>query len=424
MDPPAPTLQKSLYLWSVVGVVLLVQVGGDLTGNVARNGTATQSSEYLDDDDDNNIRKASNAIDGNYQSCSSTKKEINPWWRVDLLKWYRVSSVSINVNSGEDGTFNMIDGAEIRIGNSLENNATNNPRCVFISRIPEGMTQTFPCYEMQGQYVSIHIPGENKILRLCEVEVYGILNDSLTGNCSSTTSLPHEYHFVDQNKTWTEAQSYCRQKYTDLATIDNTEDMNRLMETGNSGFKTAWGGLKKNKTQGKWQWSDQSSCSFRNWYVGQPDNQNENQECVEIQNETSFWDDMNCEEKIPFFCHHDHLILIDENKTWWEARSYCRQNHKDLVSVTSEKVQRWVEAKAKRASTPHVWLGLRYTCTLNIWFWVSGDPTCYHNWAPGNGTFAEECGGTRVGRTGAVQRGLHQWVSLPDTEQLNFICSV
>ncbi|KAL0966849.1 hypothetical protein UPYG_G00300920 [Umbra pygmaea] len=415
MDPPAPTLQKSLYLCSVVGVVLLVQVGGDLTGNVARNGTATQSSDYLDA---NNNWNASNAIDGNKTSCSSTKKETNPWWRVDLLKKYRVSSISIT-NRG-DGTFSSIDAAEIHIGNSL----LNNPKCAIISNITEGMTQTFPCYEMQGQYVSIHIPGEHKSLCLCEVEIYGILNDSLTGNCSSTSSLSHEYHFVDQNKTWTEAQSYCRQKYTDLATIDNTEDMNRLMETGNSGFKTAWIGLKKDKMQGKWQWSDLNNCSFRKWDVEQPDNDYENEECVEIRMKTSFWHDRNCNDKMPFFCHHDQLILIDENKTWWDARSYCRQNHKDLVSVTSEKVQRWVEAKAKKASTPHVWLGLRYS-SFYTWPCVRGDPTCYHNWAPGNGTFMDTCDENAVGRFGAVQRdGPHQWVGLPDTEQLNFICSV
>ncbi|KAL0966852.1 hypothetical protein UPYG_G00300950 [Umbra pygmaea] len=420
MDPPAPTLQKSLYLWSVVGVVLLVQVGGDLTINIARNRIATQSSRYFND---NNNWKASITIDVNYQSCSNTKKETNPWWRVDLLKKYRVSSV--NITNRGDETFSRINAAEIRIGNSLENHGTNNPKCDIISRIPAETTQNFSCYEMEGQYVSIHIPGIKTILSLCDMEVYGILNDSIKGNCSSTTSLPHdEYHFVDQKKTWTEAQSYCRQIYTDLATIDNTEDLNRLMETGNSGFEAAWIGLKKDKTQGKWQWSDLSNCSFRKWDVRQPYNLNMNQECVEIRMK-KFWHDRNCDEIKPFFCHHDQVILIDENKTWWDAQTYCRQHHKDLVSVTSEKVQRWVEAKAKRASTPHVWLGLRYTCTLNIWFWVSGDPTCYHKWAPGNGISVEECGGTGVGRTGAIQRdGLQQWVGLNDTEQLNFICSI
>lgn len=118
------------------------------------------------------------------------------------------------------------------------------------------------------------------------------------------------------------------------------------------------------------------------------------------------------------------MILIRQKKTWKDALAYCREHHNDLVSVHSDEVQRWVEAQAKRASTPHAWLGMRFTCTLNLWFWVSGESTCYHNWAPGNGTVMEDCGQTGVRRTGAVEKdGRHQWVSLPDTEELDFICS-
>lgn len=57
----------------------------------------------------------------------------------------------------------------------------------------------------------------------------------------------------------------------------------------------------------------------------------------------------------------------------------------------------WVAARAKRASTSHVWLGLRHTCTVDLWFWVSREGTCYHNWAPGTrvpqgGLWENRCG--------------------------------
>ncbi|XP_055757088.1 uncharacterized protein LOC129835476 [Salvelinus fontinalis] len=147
-----------------------VEVYGTPAVNVAVKGVATQSSLYGDG-------QANNAIDGNRESnyhkrsCTHTQQETNPWWRVDLLDVYKVTAVTIT-NRG-DVVPERLDGAEIRIGNSLENNGINNPRCVVISHIPAGETNTFQCNEMDGRYVVVVIPGQNKILTLCEVEVYG-----------------------------------------------------------------------------------------------------------------------------------------------------------------------------------------------------------------------------------------------------------
>uniref|UniRef100_A0A673NIT3 C-type lectin domain-containing protein n=1 Tax=Sinocyclocheilus rhinocerous TaxID=307959 RepID=A0A673NIT3_9TELE len=67
---------------------------------------------------------------------------------------------------------------------------------------------------------------------------------------------------------------------------------------------------------------------------------------------------------------------------WTEAVSYCRKHHVDLVSIHSEELQNRAARKAIQASTSHVWLGLRYTCTFNFWFWIKNrEAGCYQNWA-------------------------------------------
>ena len=75
---------------------------------------------------------ASSAVDGNrdgvydHGSCSHTNNELNPWWRLDLLKQHKVFSVT--VTNSQNAVPERLSGAEIRIGDSLDNNGNNNPR--------------------------------------------------------------------------------------------------------------------------------------------------------------------------------------------------------------------------------------------------------------------------------------------------------
>lgn len=120
------------------------------------------------------------------------------------------------------------------------------------------------------------------------------------------------------------------------------------------------------------------------------------------------------------FSPSGNIVLIKKNLTWTDAMVYCRRHHVDLVHVTSKHIQERVAEEAKNSTSPHVWLGLRYACNLNFWFWISSSTGCYQNWAPGQGSEREyDCD-----TTGAIEAtGGQQWVGLSQTEELNFICS-
>ncbi|KAL7880783.1 hypothetical protein SRHO_G00030370 [Serrasalmus rhombeus] len=234
-----------------------------------------------------------------------------------------------------------------------------------------------------------------------------------------------QLHVMNESKNWIDAQNYCREKFTDLVTIESKQEMEAVKAVLKRTRGNFWIGLKQKDENDKinWIWSDGSKSSYRYWNKGEP-NFGVGQMCVELRQDSEYkWNDAGCQLSNPFICYTmTSLILIDQTKTWWEALSYCKEKHVNLVSVHTERIQHWVEtAVTKNASTANVWMGLRHTRVLSIWFWVSGESMCYENWAPGNGTEVEDCSGGE--RSGAVQSGSKQWVSLPEDQRLNFICT-
>ncbi|KAI4891191.1 hypothetical protein NFI96_006424 [Prochilodus magdalenae] len=138
--------------------------------NVAAGAKAVQSStaDYLG--------SAEKAVDGKSDtgyrrgSCTHTKQETDPWWRVELPGVCNVTSVTIT-NRG-DCCGHRINGAQIRIGHSLENNGNDNKLVAVIGPLESGVTKTYRFRATEGRYVNVFLPGENKILTLCEVEVF------------------------------------------------------------------------------------------------------------------------------------------------------------------------------------------------------------------------------------------------------------
>ncbi|XP_053532263.1 macrophage mannose receptor 1 isoform X2 [Ictalurus punctatus] len=231
---------------------------------------------------------------------------------------------------------------------------------------------------------------------------------------NSNTSI---YMFINENKTWYDAQTYCREKHTDLVSVRNQTENEEIWKVIQSALDVnVWIGLFNNS----WKWTDQSNSSFRYWSYDKPSG---SLNCAAVNvSDQDHWTNVNCTEKLPFICHEKRLVLINQSLTWKEALNYCRNHHYDLVSVRTEEMQLWVKEVVQNASTEHVWLGLRHDCTQRIWFWVFGSMVCYQDWAPGNGTWNEDCSHER--RSGAVQSGgKQQWIELSEGYKLNFICS-
>ncbi|CAB1452668.1 unnamed protein product [Pleuronectes platessa] len=164
----------------------------------------------------------------------------------------------------------------------------------------------------------------------------------LSGFLTFSTCLLHQYHFVSDAMNWTEAQSYCREKYTDLATIENTEEIKKLKDTVlASGYTSrVWIGLYSHID---WKWSDgfnQSGAEYRRWYYTEPNNWATIEHCVFQKNDGKFYDEK-CDRALDFVCYNGTLedsdfVSVRTVKTWSEAQRHCREHYTDLATVTND----------------------------------------------------------------------------------------
>ncbi|ROL29817.1 C-type lectin BfL-1 [Anabarilius grahami] len=103
---------------------------------------------------------------------------------------------------------------------------------------------------------------------------------------------------------WSDAQMYCRQHYTDLATIDDHMDLSELLRSVHQDYKgNVWIGLHRKGAKAPWIWSDQSKSTFMPWAPMQPNNYGSNQYCVIVADGAV--NDLDCQNKFPSVCYTD-----------------------------------------------------------------------------------------------------------------------
>uniref|UniRef100_A0A3B5LCL4 C-type lectin domain-containing protein n=1 Tax=Xiphophorus couchianus TaxID=32473 RepID=A0A3B5LCL4_9TELE len=104
--------------------------------------------------------------------------------------------------------------------------------------------------------------------------------------------------------TWQKAQSYCREKHTDL--ISGTkqlqdEEVKKLM---NSSDRSAYFGLFRDN----WRWSDGNSSSFRHWNNEFNSQQENSHRCAATGVGGGRWKTDTCNLDKPFICYDGEFL--------------------------------------------------------------------------------------------------------------------
>ncbi|XP_028392974.1 uncharacterized protein LOC114517441 isoform X2 [Dendronephthya gigantea] len=114
-----------------------------------------------------------NALDGVPNTCSMSSSTTNPWLQLESEIIFTVFGVAI---TNQITNPSMLDNVEVRIGGHKAVHARHRNHLCYapIAHISSGETRAYPCTSrLSGRFVIIWLPGNNRVLTICEVVVYG-----------------------------------------------------------------------------------------------------------------------------------------------------------------------------------------------------------------------------------------------------------
>ncbi|KAL1280945.1 hypothetical protein QQF64_015545 [Cirrhinus molitorella] len=196
----------------------------------------------------------------------------------------------------------------------------------------------------------------------------------LSGLFWNSSGLSRPYHYINTAMTWSNAQSYCRERFTDLATVDSMDDVNRLINTVEARYSgSVWIGLTRG-TQKRWLWSNgENTTQYYNWASGHP---NGDGDCVVTY--SGVWHTTQCIYGRYFVCFgNSGYILVQSVKSWSEAQSYCRQFYIDLPTIHNSEENNQI--KQILLNGWQIWIGL----FLDPWEWSDQWDLRFRHWAAG-----------------------------------------
>ncbi|CAI5659096.1 C-type mannose receptor 2 [Oreochromis niloticus] len=237
----------------------------------------------------------------------------------------------------------------------------------------------------------------------------------VSGYVTLCSPAHREFYLINENKIWDDAQSYCRSKYTDLATIGSQDDMQRLVNMVSASGVTAemWIGLTETGPA-SWLWSvgetqiSDGVVEYTNWASLPSSTDN----CGGMSYDGK-WFSAPCTTTLPYVCQDigsSGFYVVFQGTSWIYAQQDCRMNNKDLASARSQMENLVLQQIINGAALSSVWIGL----FRDDWKWSDQSNSSFRYWATGQPNNDGACTLYSPSLTGFMDRGC--------TYSIPFIC--
>jgi lectin-like protein len=243
--------------------------------------------------------------------------------------------------------------------------------------------------------------------------------------------------------SWVEAQQYCEGLGMHLVTIESDAEAAFVSYSlGVSSSFYIWIGLNDMNQEGSWVWVNGEQNDFRNWRDGQPDNDNQGEDCAAMWYGDVDWLDQPClstghevvcetePNAATQVCGNDqieggeacddnnsidgdecnaacsvdctggrtyglHCYKLGASVDWATGLAYCQSLGMDYAAVSSADEESFIEAyRDEAANNQYLWIGYNDIDQEGTWVWTNGETPIYTKWAgnePDNTNGLEHC---------------------------------
>uniref|UniRef100_A0A673AFI2 Macrophage mannose receptor 1-like n=1 Tax=Sphaeramia orbicularis TaxID=375764 RepID=A0A673AFI2_9TELE len=224
------------------------------------------------------------------------------------------------------------------------------------------------------------------------------------------------YFIGTETKTFDDAKEDCKSSGSYLADVANGVDNAFLVSlVGMRPEKYFWLGLSNQKNLDEFVWTNTDTVRFTHWNSEMPGYQ---QGCVAMTTGilAGLWDLLPCTNTEKYICKHlaegavltpvpptvtppkcaedwnrigtrNYCSKVKKEKTWFEARDYCRAIGGDLLSIHNS-------AELRVGRHGRAWIGLHIPDPNSGYAWSDGTPVNFQHWQegePNNFNNAENC---------------------------------
>ncbi|XP_059211578.1 macrophage mannose receptor 1-like [Centropristis striata] len=227
---------------------------------------------------------------------------------------HKISAVTI-INR-QDGKHLWLQGAEIKIRNTLSSFAFTLHTCGTVPKVVDSREHTFICGDVEGRYVTVTIPKLWQILSLCEVQVFAspTVPEVITPSLPTPPPPPsvgkllggRNVMVVGERLCWSDALFFCRRHHWDLLRLRSLEEqreVEQLLIT--SPFPLThhvWLGLRRYIMGDRWFWMSGESMKFKHWRRDTAPHRYASSCGGMAGGEPYLWGDRPCGEHLNFIC--------------------------------------------------------------------------------------------------------------------------